>query len=286
MLPPIRYPLPTLIALIVLGLAAYFGADLLRALKSEVGKRVEQVVHDQVPTEPDPKLTQAPIPRRGLVLRDDVAATESPDGPVSLRIGLRRLVDVLSVWPLRGTPTHYRVQVGNATGWVKADELLIWDTRLVVRVPQEGLPAAGGTVLGGGPPLPIVAIDGKAGTVTLAEWDQQAPWKEVRRLVEIKLADLPGTAIEAFQVRREVLEAAGRKSGEGSRLRAALGRLVIGAGDPIAPEAAAQLAPVLDRVGPADPGGVLKLTRLNENWRPDASWNTQDFRGVPLQWMR
>ncbi len=285
MLPHVPYPLPTLLAVTVLGTATVLGANHIQHVWDQLKHKVEVVMTDQVPTEADPALVKAPVPRKGLLLRDDVPATERPDGGAVVTIGLRRIVEVLNVWPPRGETTHYRIQVGKNTGWVKADDVLIWDTRLVVRVPGAGLPSHDGTIAGGGPPLPITAIDAQAGTVTLVEWDPQGPWRAMKRRLTVKLADVPAGSIEVFLVRAELLTLIGRQAPADARARAALGRLVLEAGSELDPKAIEHLAPVLDRVGTADGEGALKLTKVNEDWRPDASWNTQGFRGVPLSWL-
>lgn len=281
--PYVPYPLPSLIALLLVGAAVWWGADAISAARTEIVRRADVILRDQVPTEPNPAFTKAPIPRRGLLLRDDLPLNEKPDGPKRGTMGLRRIVDVLNVWPLRGEPTHYEIQSGNVSGWVKAEDLLPWDTRLVVRVPTSGLTTSEGALAGGGPPLPIVAIDAQTGTITLVEWDDLAPWQVVKRRVVVKVDQIPSEGFEVFLVRRELATASGNQVGEGTRPRAALGRLVTGGGAANDPAATAILAPVLDRVGPTDPERVLKLDLLNEGWKPDATWNSQGYRGVPIR---
>lgn len=271
-------------ALVLLALIGWRGADGIRRLRTELGRRVEAIVTDQVPTAADPRWTDAPIPRRGLLLRDDLRVAEKPDGAPSRTLGMRRIVSLLNVWPLRGEPTHYLIgqDQDRPIGWVKADDLLRWDTRLVVRPPQQGLAVEGGLVPSGSPPLAVTAIDGPAGILTLAEWDPDGPWRVIRGFRKARLAEIPAESLEVLATRKELLVMQKVQDPAPLRDRAVLGRLVLDASTPAPTEARQWLEPILRRAGPIRPSALATLTRINEDWRPDASWNGLEFRGIPL----
>jgi hypothetical protein len=295
--------LPTLLALILLGWLAWSGLDVARSLWADLSRAVERATTDQVPTAADPRLTSGPIPGRGLLLNDNTPAWTSPEpgAPAAETIGQRRIVDLLNVWPLRGEPTHFRVGSERPFGWITADQVLRWDTRLVVRadgqpLPLKETPGAGAsaespqiTALG---LLPILAIDERTESVQLAVWDREAPWRRVRQTGWLPLRDLPADRIEVLVSRAELLAllrldpvSANSPSPRHLRLEAALGRLLDDAPpDPQSRDAPRRrLAPILDRVPPSLPlDSFAALSRINENWRPDATWGGVPFRGIPL----
>src|SRR5262245_31594776 len=112
MLPPIRYPLPTLIALVVLALALWRGEAWTRPLRAALAARLARAVEGPpVPHSDRPQVVAGPIFRKGLLLHDDVAVASRPGGPpVELdTIRHRMFVDIYDAWPLTGAATDYRV---------------------------------------------------------------------------------------------------------------------------------------------------------------------------------
>ena len=137
----------SVLAVVAAAFLAWQGAGLARSARDALARRWEDAFADKVPTAPDPALTAGPIPARGLLLHDDTAARPSPEGGKPTSIGRRQFVRVLNLWPPRGEPTHYRVGKDDRVddrpyGWVASDDLLRWDTRLVVRPSASRLPLA------------------------------------------------------------------------------------------------------------------------------------------------
>ncbi|MFO0956800.1 MAG: hypothetical protein U0800_04950 [Isosphaeraceae bacterium] len=281
--PPIRYPLPTFVALVSLILAAWWGAEGIKQIREELGRRVESIGSDQVPTQPNPMWTDSPIPRRGLLLHDDQSLLDKPDGSSAVTIGKRRIVEILNAWPLRGEPTHYLIRQDKLRGWVKADAVLLWDTRLVVRPPPQGLLVEGGMIPASYPSLPITAIDEALGTLTLAEWDPENAWELVRGFRKVKLAEVPPESLEILASPLEMKVILADPDSKPLRARAALGRLYIDASTPVSPQAGKILEPIFQRAGTPVPSARATLERIYENWRPDATWGSGEFRGIPLQ---
>jgi hypothetical protein len=296
--PPIRYPLPTLILTVVLGLLAWKGVEWTRPLRAALAERWSRLIEGPPPPASDrPMVVAGPIVRRVLLLRDGVAATDRPGGRTVETIRLRQFADVYDVWPLKGTPTHYRIGNRRPIGWVPAADVLPWDTRLVLKAPRGTLAladatrGAGGTAVEVGEvPMPVLAW--RPGAVEVAAWDRDHPWERVARTAWAKADDVPreswGVLLSEFEV-RELLDApADAKSPAGAglaRLRAVLGRL----GDP-QPVSRADL----DAARAALPGLALaepatsatdrreELLRIFERWAPDASWAGFTFRAIPL----
>src|SRR5205823_1060460 len=152
-------------------------------------------------------------------------------------IRLRQFADVYDVWPLEGTPTHYRIGNRRPIGWVRADAVLPWDTRLVLRAPGgkvAAAPAPAGAgrsaVEVGDIPSPVIAW--KPGAIAVALWDARRPWERVARSGWLRSDDLPGDAwgvlLSEFEVRALLDEPPMAMTPAGAglvRLRAVLGRL-------------------------------------------------------------
>src|SRR2546423_963051 len=103
MLPPIRYPLPTLLLLLLVGLAAWGGEKATRPLRAALAGRFTRAVEGPpIPSSTRPQVVAGPIVRRALLLHDDVAVSGRPGGPPTETIRLRMFVDVYDVWPLQG----------------------------------------------------------------------------------------------------------------------------------------------------------------------------------------
>src|SRR6516165_9330253 len=101
--PPIRYPLPTLVALVLLGLLVWRGEAWTRSMRSALAARLTRAVEGPPPPHSDhPQVVAGPIIRRALLLHDDVPVADWPGGPKSEAIRYRMFVDVYDVWPVAG----------------------------------------------------------------------------------------------------------------------------------------------------------------------------------------
>jgi hypothetical protein len=297
--PPIRYPLPTLVLLTLLGLLLWRGAAWTRPLRSALADRWSRAVAGPpVPSSNRPQVLAGPITRKALLLHDDVAAAHTPGGPPAETIRLRMFVEIYDVWPLQGAPTHYRIGNRRPIGWVGAADLLPWDTRLAVRAPR-GAMALAETADGPRPPsatpvgaqtLPVVAWTRDA--VRVAVWDPDRPWQGVARLGWVARADLPPESWGVWISREELLALLRRAVDPAppsdlrlASLRAVLGRLADSRALTDADRAAAApaLPPgVLDRAATSTAEASDRLARANEHWAPEASWAGLSFQFLPL----
>ena len=108
--PTIRYPLPTLIAILVLALAAWRGKWVGPAAGDAISARWHRVAEGPpVPASDAPKVVAGPMIRRALLLRDSTPAAARPDARPSDAIARRGWVDVYDTWPPDGPTTHFRV---------------------------------------------------------------------------------------------------------------------------------------------------------------------------------
>ena len=95
MLPPIRYPLPTLVALVLLGLLVWRGEAWTRSLRAAFTARLSRAVEGPPPPHSDrPQIVAGPIVRRALLLHDDVPVSDRPGGPASQTIRRRLFADL------------------------------------------------------------------------------------------------------------------------------------------------------------------------------------------------
>ena len=295
LLPPIRYPLPSLIALVILALGAWRGEVWTRSLRAEIATRFRRAVEGPpVPASDRPIVVAGSIVRRALLLRDETVATVRPGGAKAETIDRRMFVDVYDTWPSPGPTTHLRVGNRGPIGWIKAAEALAWDTRLVIR-PEGGrltlADAPGGAV--GSPidvgtvPLPVVGWDPR-GWVEVALWDRAHPWSEVGRTGWTKAGELSAGSwgVWISQVELPILL---RRTIHGdpdlTRLAAVVGRLAESR-----PLMRSDLEAVRSRFPPialaagADPGQVAgRLAEANARPSVDAAWSGLSFRFLPLE---
>jgi hypothetical protein len=295
--PPIRYPLPTLVLLVVAALLAWRGEVLTRPLRASLSARWSRATEGPpVPSSDRPQVVAGPIVRKALLLHDDVAASERPGGPASETIRHRMFVEVFDTWPLKGAPTHYRVGNRRPIGWVAAADLIAWDTRLVVRAPEGVLPMSE-TPQGPARPedvgagsLPVLAWTGDA--VQVAVWEPGHPWERVSRTGWVGL-DAVRPARWGVLLDREELLALLRRAVEPPassppsilRLRAVLGRLSDARPltDTDLTLARGALPPLVFNRVISSPGGAAEaLARANEQWQPEATWGGLSFAFVPL----
>src|SRR5262249_12514702 len=119
--PPIRYPLPTLIALLLAALLAWRGASWAGAWRPASAARMARAgAGPAVPSSPDPKVVAGPILRRVLLLHDETPVADTPGGRPTDSVRHRMFADVYDLWPPSGDPTHYRIGNRRPLGWVSA----------------------------------------------------------------------------------------------------------------------------------------------------------------------
>jgi hypothetical protein len=295
--PPIRYPLPTLVALIILSLAVWRGEAMTRPLRSAVAARLTRAVEGPpIPHSDRPQVVAGPIIRKALLLHDDVAVADRPGGPVANTIQHRMFVEIYDAWPLTGEPTHYRVGNRRPIGWVRAVDLLTWDTRLVVRSPGGPLPLAEGpehaaptSTAVGRSSLPVLGWSPSA--LRVAAWAPDHPWSEIDRRAWVRQASLPPASWGVWLSREELLallrrSLAASESPQRLRLRAILGRLLddrpLTDADLRAAEAALPAPSLANSAGsPAEASD--RLARANEDWSAETSWGGLSFRFIPLE---
>ena len=293
MLPPIRYPLPSLLALVILGLLAWKGAEWSRDWRSELAARARRALEGPPVPEFDPAEggrradhpPGAPAPRR------DARRRAGPDGPTSETIDRRMFVDVYDLWPEPGPVTHVRVGNRKPIGWVPASDVLLWDTRLVLRAPGGRLMMAGSP---GGPgrpvevgtvPVPVLAWEGRS--VEVAAWEPGHPWSKVARTGWVRLDDLPPEAWGVW-VSQVELPTLLRLAIDGDppvvRLRAVLGRLADARPLTRADlEAARPALPAVVFEGESDPErSAARLAEANNRPEAEASWAGLNFRFLPM----
>ena len=292
--PPIRYPLPTLLALALLSLVAWRGEAWTRGWRSDWSNRFRRAVEGPpVPSSSRPRVVAGPIVRRALLLGEETVASSRPGGPASEKIERRMFVDVYDTWPSPGPVTHIRVGNRSPIGWIKASEALLWNTRLVVRVPGGKLtmadaPGGAGLVVDVGRlVLPVVAWE-PGGSVEVAVWDEARPWSALTRTGWVRGGDLPTEAWGVWISQSELPNLLQRAIEGGDpalvRLSAVLGLLStnrrltpadLGAARPALP-------PVVFSAGAGSLDAAGKLAEANARPSSDAGWSGLTFRFLPL----
>lgn len=297
MLPRIRYPLPSLVLLILLVILFRHGERITRPVRSSLSSLVKRAVEGpEYPASDHPMVVAGPIVRRALLLREDVPATTRPGGTTAETLKFRMFVDVYDVWPLEGTPTSYRVGTRRPIGWVASADLMPWDTRLVARLPAQGKDGSrtvtaderfkGDTLESS----PMLRWD--AESVELAVWDQGGPWREVSGWKKVRISDLSAESWGVWLSREELLVLL-RKSIESSspehrqalRLRAILGRL--SDETPLTEDdlrtARKALPAAVFAESPGESGlSSQRLGEVNQDWRTESSWSGVAFAAIPL----
>ncbi len=293
MLPPIRYPLPMMVALGLSGLLTWQSLRVTKAWRAEVADRLRRAVEGPpVPNSPRPRIFAGPIPRRALLLRDVTPASARPGGPSSEPIDRRMFVDIYDTWPSPGPVTHVRVGNRQAIGWVLAADLLEWDTRLVIR-PQADRVALGDSP--GGPFLlaevapgvwPVLAWTDEA--VEVATWEPGRAWSAVARRAWIRRSDLPAESWGAWisQVELPILLGLANQGTDPivARLRAVTGRLADDrrwSQDDLNAIREALPSIVLDRK-PDPQRSAGRIAEANARAEGDAGWSGLSFRFLPL----
>ena len=291
--PPIRYPLPTLIAILLLSLVSWRGAGWFRGVRAAIAARWQRAVEGpEVPSSASPQVVAGPIVRRALILRDNVPVSDRPDATPTDAIAWRMFVDVYDTWPLMGEPTHLRVGNRRPIGWVAIADALPWDSRLVVKADRLAIAdRPDGTAVDvavGGVPLPLIGHRGDS--IELAIWKPDGPWSAVARRGWTKIDTIPRGSLGALLASEEIpallslaIGASDPEARDRVRLRAVLGRLIEPANWPaseVGQAKSALPARAFERVAGVHPSD--RLAALNADARSDASWGGHAFRFVPL----
>ncbi len=274
--PPIRYPIPTLVAALLLAVVAWRGAGWINAIRHSVAARWQRTFEGPpLPASSAPQVVAGPMIRRALLLHDDTPVSPRPDASPTDRIARRSWVDVYDVWPLAGPPTYLRVGNRRPLGWVAVADALPWDTRLVVKADDMAVPVVGW----------------REGVVEVALWDRERPWSGVARRDTMRLADLPTGSLGVLVAREELpallsLAVAGGddESRDRARLSAVLGRLLEPASWTAAEVAQARAAlpdAVYGRRVAGNPSD--RIAAANADPKSDAAWSGHAFRFVPLE---
>lgn len=292
MLPPIRYPLPSLITVALSSLLAWQCALWSREWRSEMAARARLALEGPpVPSSDRPRVLAGSINRRALLLHDETSATGRPGGSVVETIDRRMFFDVYDTWPEPGPATHVRVGNRRPIGWVQASDVLPWDTRLVVRSRAGRLAMAdtpGGPATSvdlGTMALPVLGWTDRA--VEVAAWDPGHPWSRVVRRGWVGLDDLPPDfwGVWISQVELPVLL---RLTLEGDpsvvRLRAILGRLTDSKPMTRAEiESARPALPAVVFARASDPRrSAARLAEANAHFEGEAGWSGLSFRFLLL----
>lgn len=297
--PPIRYPLPTLILLAILGTLAWRGESWSRDWRGSLRKRLDRLVQGPpVPKSKRPGVVTGVILQRGLTLRDGVEAFEAPKGASVPSITRRLFVDVYDAWSSQGenAPAEfYRVGSRVPIGWVAARDLLRWDTRLVVRAKEGKLSLAespGGPsslIDAGGKCCPVVGWNAQG--VQVATWAKGSEWSKPGRLGWIsyeRLADdslgVLVAQVELPAILRLSLLAKSTQATAKARLQAILGRLIDEPGWSTAEVSEAfEALPKIAQRRTAGDASVERIAAINaQTDDDDASWDNQAFRFVTL----
>jgi hypothetical protein len=294
--PPIRYPLPTILVAGLVALISWRGAALARPWVETLRARWHRTIAGpDYPASDRPKVVAGPIVRRALVLRDDLPASATPGGPAAETIRRRMIACIYDEWPLSGPPAFERIGTSRRPiGWVAADSLLPWDTRLVIQPPGGPLRlapepdgAGAAPVEAGSIPLPVLAW--RDGSIQVAAWDRDHPWSRVAWIGWARSADLPADSWgvllsqeEIDTLLRQALSSAAAPT-PADRLRSLLG---------LAPDssltasdlavARAALPPIAFEAPSAADRAPL-LAAVNARPAADASWGGFAFRFVPLK---
>ncbi|WZO96811.1 hypothetical protein EP7_003816 [Isosphaeraceae bacterium EP7] len=279
--PPIRYPLPTLVALLALAVVAWKGSHWVLLAMARLAP-MSTIAGTAYPSSTKPIALVGPLPLRVLLLGTSIPVSETPGGPMLEPIRHTMFAKVFDTWPRKGTTTHLRVGNKSAIGWVDVSLTLNWPTRLVVRIEKvEGVPSG---------VYPVLSW--REGRVVLAIWMPRREWAEVDRYATLDLADLAPDAWQVWCSEDELQSALGatvaphaaQKPGS-IRLAALFGRL----GESTewdAPDFKAvrgflptQLAmfPVPHLADAAE-----RLAEINRAWSPDATWSGVEYRAVPV----
>ncbi|WP_152050635.1 hypothetical protein [Tautonia marina] len=295
--PPFRYPLPTIIVLVVLCLLVWRGNTWLATVTAPVWAGIDRIRSGPpFPESTEPMRVRGPIVRKVLLLKEGVEATDVPEGDPVETIRRRIFADVYDVWPSSGAPTHYRIGNRRPIGWVEAESVLPWETRLVLnpsgrslRLRRDSGDEQGTLMDLGSVPLPV--LDWNSEEVHVAVWDPSALWSKVEVTGWVRIEEVPSEAFGVLVTRYELLEllrlvleptAAGSPPG---RISAILGTL--GEQDRLSDEQIAEVrrhlpATILRDGATEGERSADQLGRINDDWSPEVSWSGIAYQSIPL----
>jgi hypothetical protein len=285
--------LPTLAALILVALIVWRGEGWIRRTSAAIAAPFKRVIAGpDYPKSAHPQVFAGTLTRKVLRLRENLAVRATPGGWETATFRARGFSDLFDVWPRRGAPTHYRVGNENLTGWVEADDVIPWDTRLAVRLgagPTELRAGASGglatRVESPGGVFPVLAWED--GAIKIAVWDAGLPWSKLAGIGWISAEQVPGNVWAALLTDAEIVAArrAARRAEKSTeslrvRMRTLLGLLLTDqrlSDDDLAAVRAVMPARVVSLLEAPRPG--------DESLIPTdaaASWSGLSFRALPL----
>ncbi|WP_435017325.1 hypothetical protein TA3x_004931 [Tundrisphaera sp. TA3] len=293
MLPPIRYPLPSLVILTVATLAIWQGEAWTRDARAALAARLRRAVEGPpIPASPRPQVIVGKVTRRALLLDEVTEVAVRPGGRLFATIDARMFVEVYDAWPPSGPATHLRIGHGTPTGWARAKALLPWNTRLVAFLPPGPRPLRPGpekpadaTAEVGTEACPVLSWTDEA--IEVAVWDRSAPWWRVARTGWIRIDELPADVWGAWISDVELPIALRLSVGadpSASRTLAALGHLIDGQAWSKAEiaEARRALPPWFPTASAAPRKSRVLLAEANAQPKAEASWGGFSFRALPL----
>lgn len=288
--PPIRYPLPTLILVTITCVLIWSGGEWIEGTRADLAERWMRLTTSPpipIPASTEPKILAGSIRSRLLILEDDVDYSEVPDGLPVGKVRNRSFADLYDRWPVEGSITHMRIGNRRPLGWMPTDRLLAWETRLVL-VDGRFTDQSGQEITLRGGPFPVV--DQNATSIEIVEWGNGGPWHSGGKSVHISVSSIPDTTWCVWLTRAEVLGLIGRDRNQaaspGFARPVAVLRAMIGL--PIKDELftndeAELVHTLLDAAQKIPPTSKLDaLTRINENWKPDATWGGVEYKAVRL----
>ena len=293
MLPPIRYPLPTLVALGLASLLTWHGLEWSKEWRASVASRARLAIEGPpVPSSSRPRGFAGPVMSRALLLLDETPTSDRPNGHVVETIDRRMFVDVYDTWPEPGPTSHVRVGNRKPIGWVPVANVLPWDTRLVIRTLGNSWNLArspDGTseqVEVGSGSLPVLGWTDRA--VEVGVWDRAHPWSKLARRGWIPSTEIPAESwgVWISQVELPILlgMANDGESPLEARLRAVFGRLADNrTWSPVEVETLGKaLPPIILARKPDASRAAGPLAEFNARPSPEARWSGLNFQFLTL----
>ena len=290
--PPIRYPLPSLVLLLILSVLIWRGGDAIQSIRvglSERWARLHQQPPVTIPASTEPLILAGAIHERLLTLEDDTPYTFEPGGNVLGTIRHRSFVDFYNSWPLQGSATHIRVGNRRPLGWVNLERLLLWPTRIVLMSAGTKLSYVNekGERLAIGPdPVPVLVQNPK--DVQVLTWGEAGAWHVGGRLASLLPNDIPDEAWGLWLTRSELLYLLGRDRSQtpppGFQRPVAVLKALLGLpinDRPFSKDESEMALTLLGRTATlaATTDKLDALARCNEEWKPDAIWGRRRVSG-------
>lgn len=297
--PTVRYPFFWLIGLLAVGWIIRLSWPLTEPLRAAAESNWRRMVDGPpFPASSEPKRIAGSFVERGLLLSEPTPVTDVPEGRTTESIRRRIFVDVYDVWPVQPAdqPAFYRVGNERPLGWVRADQLLVWPTRLAIRWPSTAgssdtttLSAPVGATSGVVGPLPILNWNADAMEVGL--WEVNQAWRSLASTSWISSTSVPVSArgillsrVELLELLRRSTEADSPEARESLRLRAIFGQ-IFGprrAEHPSDVEVIRKYLPAWTSSGTHARELSEELSSYASDWRSDVDLSGVGYRLVPL----